>query len=186
MRTSDEYHDVILDRSLSIRSSGASIRTQRRQCHDRHTFPNLRTNDSIRLALPITLTHVQIQACKRQDGHIGPGIPKAAPFGRAFGTRVSFTYNDRLLSSLQAMDSTPAIDERTIMQSYPESPLSNSSSHGPPGPATHPAVVPGTEHQASSRDERSSKPSVARKSRVALACKRCKRRKQRVSCRSTV
>lgn len=72
------------------------------------------------------------------------------------------------------------------MQPYPESPLSNSSSHGPPEPTAHPAAVLVAGLEASSRDDHSSKPSAARKSRVALACKRCKRRKQRVSRRVAV
>ncbi|KAH4059739.1 hypothetical protein HBI65_227790 [Parastagonospora nodorum] len=65
------------------------------------------------------------------------------------------------------------------MQPYPTSPLSNSSAQEGNGPAAQSALPSGTEPEASLRDANSGRLSAVRKSRVALACKRCKRRKQR-------
>ncbi|CAN9461325.1 unnamed protein product [Alternaria alternata] len=65
-----------------------------------------------------------------------------------------------------------------MLQSYPESPVSPSTSQGVIGSATDPVLVSNSATQAQS-NATSPPPPATRKSRVALACKRCKRRKQR-------
>jgi len=67
-----------------------------------------------------------------------------------------------------------AFDDKAMLQSYPESPLSPFSSQGATAD-----TVPTTNTDAPSNIT-NPQPSAARKPRVALACKRCKRRKQRV------
>ncbi|KAH8628825.1 hypothetical protein IG631_16082 [Alternaria alternata] len=66
-----------------------------------------------------------------------------------------------------------------MLQSYPESPVSPSTSQGVTGSAADPVLVSNSAAQAQS-NATSPPPPATRKSRVALACKRCKRRKQRV------
>ncbi|EAT89340.1 hypothetical protein SNOG_02609 [Parastagonospora nodorum SN15] len=87
---------------------------------------------------------------------------------------------------LLSAEHTPTIDGRTIMQPYPTSPLSNSSAQEGNGPAAQSALPSGAEPEASLRDANSGRLSAVRKSRVALACKRCKRRKQRSCERASV
>ncbi|OWY49006.1 hypothetical protein AALT_g9417 [Alternaria alternata] len=65
-----------------------------------------------------------------------------------------------------------------MLQSYPESPVSPSTSQGVIGSAADPVLVSNSAAQAQS-NATSPPPPATRKSRVALACKRCKRRKQR-------
>ncbi|CAN9146109.1 unnamed protein product [Alternaria alternata] len=65
-----------------------------------------------------------------------------------------------------------------MLQSYPESPVSPSTSQGVIGSAADPVLVSNSATQAQS-NATSPPPPATRKSRVALACKRCKRRKQR-------
>jgi hypothetical protein len=78
LRTSDQSRDVIADDSLPIRRAHASIRAEHRRCRSRHPLPNLLSNDDNRLALPDPTTHVEISACRRQDGRAGKSVPTAA------------------------------------------------------------------------------------------------------------
>jgi hypothetical protein len=104
--------------------------------------------------------------------------------GRDVGTCTPSTCYNHIpqLGNCRSAEHTPTIDERTIMQPYPTSPLSNSSAQEGNVPAAQSALPSGTEPEASLCEANSGRLSAVRKSRVALACKRCKRRKQRVSC----
>lgn len=69
-----------------------------------------------------------------------------------------------------------------MLQGYHEPPADSSPGHVSPGSAVHTSVGLGTEQVVASDSVNPGKSeSSNRKSRVALACKRCKRRKQRVS-----
>jgi hypothetical protein len=68
-----------------------------------------------------------------------------------------------------------------MLQGYHEQPADSSPGHVSPDSVAHKSVGLDTERQIASNSVKPGKlESSNRKSRVALACKRCKRRKQRV------